>query len=90
MRVTHKVISVITEGFIDQLSLHISVCQEKGGTLQLKDSNRELKRKGRINASLETCSDVYSGVQEKGYEPIENMSNGIQSWGSGARCQRRT
>lgn len=34
--------------------------------------------------------DIYSGVQKKGDGPIENMSNGIQSWGSGAPCQQRT
>lgn len=52
--VIHKVTSVITGGFIDQLSLHISICQGKGATLRLKDSIRAPKGKGRIDASLET------------------------------------
>lgn len=38
-------------------------CQRKGGTLQLKDSIRELKWKGRIDASLETPA-VLMYIQE--------------------------
>lgn len=50
----HKVPSVITAGFIDQHSLHIPICQGKGGAPRLKDSIRELRAGGRIHASLET------------------------------------
>lgn len=41
--VLDEVTSVITGGFIDQLSLHFSICQGRGGTLQLKYSKWEKK-----------------------------------------------
>lgn len=59
-------------GFIDQLSLHISICHGKGGALWLKDSISELKgekKRKDEHLSWDTgCSDVYSGVQEKRWQ----------------------
>lgn len=70
--VRHKVSSVITGGFTDQLSLHISLCHGKGGTLQLKDSIRELKWKGSINTSLETPAPLmYIQEHRKKTNPLK-------------------
>lgn len=83
----HVIHKVITGGFVHQLPWHVSICQVSGGTLQYQRA--KIEREERLSGDA-SCSDVYSGVQEKGDEPIENMSNGIQSFCSKAICQERT
>lgn len=64
--------------------------------MKLKDSLRELIIGGKKNQqrsiplSRVGFSDIYSGIQEKGDEPIEDMSNGIEPWVSGVLRQQIT
>lgn len=54
------------------------------------DNRREKKQQRSIPLSRVGFSDIYSGIQEKGDEPIEDMSNGIEPWVSGVLRQQIT
>lgn len=58
--------------------------------VKLKDDLSEMKVKQKISDQWGSGgSDIYSAIREKGDEPIENMSDGIELRVSGAFRQQR-